>query len=309
MERVDELEETVAILLSTYNGKDFIEKLLVSIYQQTYKNIAVIIRDDGSSDNTLDIIHHWKSKIKIELINSKKNLGAAESFWELVKYASGYDYYAFCDQDDVWDKDKIETAVRTLERYHRPMLYFCNSRLIDDKDNVVKSIAYSSAPLLTFESEIVCGFCSGCSMVFNSMLMEVMKEQRYSHIPMHDTVTALNALALGGVVYDGLPHFSRRIHKGNVVAKSGKNKIAKLRQSFQEWFINSKKAPMNIFLKEFRHYISSFDDLAYDEGELECLINYKKIKNKKEILCSKKYLTKNKRALRSFRIRLILNLL
>ena len=104
----------VSILLSAYNGSKYIKEQLDSIFNQTYKNIEIIVRDDGSSDNTIEILKSYN----IKPIDTKINLGAMGSFEELLKYAlqnSNSDYFMFCDQDDVWDTKKVEKTLAKME--------------------------------------------------------------------------------------------------------------------------------------------------------------------------------------------------
>ena len=127
----------IAVLMSTYNGHKYLDKQLKSIAEQTVVNhLTLYIRDDGSKDDTFDIIDKWKNKINIVLYK-EKNAGPAMSFWQLLmKSEVKADYYAFCDQDDVWDKDKIEKGIEKLKGSIQ--LYACNCRIIDEKDVVIK---------------------------------------------------------------------------------------------------------------------------------------------------------------------------
>jgi len=97
----------VTVLLSTYNGSKYLRQQLDSLYQQTYPNIRILARDDGSSDSTRDILQDEQGKGRLELLEGHGNLGAALSFFELLNAAAATDteYVAFCDQDDVWHPD------------------------------------------------------------------------------------------------------------------------------------------------------------------------------------------------------------
>ena len=115
----------IAIFLSTYNGSRYLKKQLDSIANQTYIDlIHLYIRDDGSSDSTLDIISKYSCKMNITVILGD-NVGPAKSFWELFTNKDIMaDYYAFCDQDDIWDKDKVEKGVKALnDSIGLPMLW------------------------------------------------------------------------------------------------------------------------------------------------------------------------------------------
>ena len=106
----------VNILLPTYNGEKYLSQQLDSLLLQTYPNISITIRDDGSSDRTLSIISEYQSAYPDRIIiidnPTMTNLGYMQNFWTLLKSSNDSQYYAFCDQDDVWNSNKIELAVR-----------------------------------------------------------------------------------------------------------------------------------------------------------------------------------------------------
>ena len=300
---------SVAVLMSTYNGEKFLDEQLNSVARQTYSNIVIFIRDDCSADSTLEIIKKWSRKIKIIQIPATQNLGPALSFIELIKVCPNYDYYAFCDQDDIWDPDKIEVAVNKLQQINEPALYFCRSRNIDAGGTVLDEDSVLESRYLTVESELTCGFCPGCAMVFNNELYEVVRKQYYRNIPMHDMIFIMTALAIGKVVYDEDIHFSRRMHEGNVVGKRGKNFFQKISQSCNNWFKNSKNSSYDKFIIDF---VINTEDMrpVYNMEEMMALANYKKtIRNKIKIISSKHFVSASSSGLRSFRLRIIFNLL
>lgn len=123
----------VAVLLSTYNGEKYLKEQLDSLINQTYSNIDIYIRDDGSTDNTVKIIKEYQKNNSNIYLDEGKNSGFIKSFFELLKNNSNADIYSYCDQDDIWEKDKIERAVKHIEKEDntKPILYFCNSDYYD----------------------------------------------------------------------------------------------------------------------------------------------------------------------------------
>ena len=106
---------TVGVVLSSYNGEKYIIKQIDSILNQTYRNIHLFIRDDGSSDNTAALIRSFENDERITCIYGE-NRGVIKSFYEATKVASrSSEYIAFSDQDDYWLPNKIERAVNLLE--------------------------------------------------------------------------------------------------------------------------------------------------------------------------------------------------
>ena len=103
--------------MSTYNGEKYLREQIDSILNQDYPEISLLIRDDGSTDGTVDILKEYAQKYRDIDYYVGENLGVQNSFFDLMKRADkrAY-YYAFADQDDVWLPGKIKRAIELLER-------------------------------------------------------------------------------------------------------------------------------------------------------------------------------------------------
>ena len=109
----------IIVVISTYNGAKHIERQLNSIFEQTGVDVQVLVRDDCSRDNTVEVVQKYAQthpQNKIEIIKGN-NVGFAKSFWLGLSMCGNADYYAFADQDDVWKKDKVQKVSRQLEKY------------------------------------------------------------------------------------------------------------------------------------------------------------------------------------------------
>ncbi|WP_234973117.1 glycosyltransferase [Paenibacillus vortex] len=107
----------VQVLLSAYNGDQYISEQIQSILNQTHPSISILIRDDGSTDLTVDVLEQLMRihPNNIKLIKGT-NVGVVSSFFELLRAADAEaDYYCFCDQDDVWLDHKVEGAITSLK--------------------------------------------------------------------------------------------------------------------------------------------------------------------------------------------------
>lgn len=206
----------VIVLLSTFNGEKFLKEQLYTLYSQENVDLSILVRDDGSTDSTCTILDREQQKGKLSWYNGG-NKGPAASFWELLANAPESPYYAFCDQDDVWDKDKLKTAVEHLSRSNgKPALYFCQTRLVDSDLKEIKSVNIS--PLLTFEESLIYHFATGCTMVINDALRKILLKYTPQYMRMHDLWTYLVAQAIGADIYfDPTPHISYRQHNDNAV--------------------------------------------------------------------------------------------
>lgn len=209
--------ESVQILLSTYNGEMYLDEQIESLINQVGVSVSILARDDGSKDSTTEILSKWKEKGVLNWFNGP-NLKPAKSFWKLIKNTSNADYYAFCDQDDIWDSDKLKVAIEHLKKFKdgKPALYYSKLNPVDENLNSLKYRYRNKNDRL--ERAMVVSFAAGCTMVFNKQLLDLAKLYEPSFLRMHDHWIYLLCTAIGGeVVYDPIPHIKYRQHKSNTV--------------------------------------------------------------------------------------------
>lgn len=210
------------ILLSTYNGEKYLREQLDSLLRQKEVEIKILVRDDGSKDDTLSILEEYKSKTgKVEIIKGK-NCGSAQSFFELIleayKRYVNYDYFAFCDQDDVWLDDKLSAAIKVLEKApsDKAALYMGAYQMVDANLNKIPTPQYD--PVLTLSAAMAANCATGCTMVFNKALLCALVGYDSKDAIMHDYWAYLVCLATGGFVYyDKTPYILYRQHGNNVI--------------------------------------------------------------------------------------------
>ena len=212
----------VIVLLSTYNGEKYIEEQIKSILMQKGVQVEIVVRDDGSTDKTIEILEFYKEK---GLINwyAGENLKPANSFMDLIYTAPVGDYYAFCDQDDFWLEDKLEIAVRYLEMSteKKPALYYGRARLVDKDLNLLKEGRTSSDVMLDLKSAIINSNAIGCTMVFNKSLFDIVKESQPSYISMHDAWVHKTCIIFhGNIFFDDDVHVLYRQHGNNVIGST-----------------------------------------------------------------------------------------
>lgn len=202
--------------MSTFNGEKYLKEQIDSIFQQSYQNIQIVVRDDGSIDNTINILNSYKS----EKFNwySGNNLGPAKSFMDLIFNSPSSDYYAFSDQDDFWYSTKIEAAVNELEKQNDkiPTLYYCRKRITDDKLQVLGNGQDMFYENLTFGFSLMKCTVAGCTMVMNDALVKLIKKYPVpKKFVMHDIWILLVALAFGKVISDNNIYMDYRQHDNN----------------------------------------------------------------------------------------------
>jgi glycosyltransferase involved in cell wall biosynthesis len=209
----------VQILLSTYNGERFLEEQLVSLTAQQGVAFDILVRDDGSSDLTKQILDKWQKKGLLRWY-AGKNIGPARSFLDLMQNAADADYYAFCDQDDVWDSIKLQKAVEKLAAAdsERPALYFSRAQLVDACLQPIESKGAQIGRAYRLGQTLIKNNATGCTMVFNKKLLESINSYMPQYLVIHDWWLYLVCLALGGkVIYDKNSYIKYRQHGSNVV--------------------------------------------------------------------------------------------
>lgn len=207
---------SVTVLLSTYNGEKYIEEQIQSLLTQKNIKLSIFARDDGSTDSTKQILDKYKDEGVLTWYTGE-NLKPAYSFLDLVNKAPKSEYYAFCDQDDVWNDDKLECAVKALESYGNtniPRLYCANYQLVDSELQNLPDNGHVSTT--TFDAALVSSCCTGCTVVFNRALLNILRMGTPKVIVMHDDWVHKVCLAVGGTVfYDKSKVLKYRQHGNN----------------------------------------------------------------------------------------------
>lgn len=238
--------KTVLVLMSTYNGEKYLREQLDSIYRQIDVDVRVLVRDDGSKDRTLEILEHYRKDKNLMYIRGE-NINWMHSFWTLVNMANDCDYYAFSDQDDIWDENKLKMAVTQIEKYGRIPVVYCADQRIVDKN--MKVLAHSEDKVdisnYTFLDLLVHGnVFRGCTEVWNDSLQQYILSKKVHDIDEpHDAFIMQLALAIGKVIKDNIEVMSYRQHEKNAVgSKTGKKLIIdRIKKYFAEIFGDDKK--------------------------------------------------------------------
>ena len=225
--------DSVLVLLSSYNGECYISEQIDSILAQVGVDVHLLIRDDGSSDNTVSIITNYVEHDSRVKFYQNGNLGCAASFFDIVKSAPKYSYYAFCDQDDYWHSDKLKIAVEKLKTFDesKPNLYLSNQRIVDEKLNLMAYRLNKPAKIKNCYTSLVEFIAVGCTEVFNYETKRLIE----NHLPcnkqvMHDAWVYISCNFFGNVYYDFESHIDYRQHSNNVIGyKTNKYSILKER--------------------------------------------------------------------------------
>lgn len=212
----------VNILMSTYNGQQFLAEQIRSIQDQTYTDWTLLVRDDGSSDKTREILQDFASqdsRIRLIDVEETKNIGVIKSFHRLVHYEQA-DYYFFSDQDDVWLPDKLAVSLQEAQSYQtdQPLMVYMDLTVVDQDlqvmtESMIRSQSHHANTQLVQEltENTVTG---GVSMINHSLASLWTKTE---DIIMHDWYLALLASAFGKLVFIDKAGELYRQHADNVL--------------------------------------------------------------------------------------------
>jgi len=216
------------ILLCTYNGEKYVGELLESLLAQTKQNCVICVRDDGSTDRTKEIVQSFVTRYPSRFadLTDGRHRGYPASFWSLLRDCPEGDFYAFCDQDDVWDAKKIACAEEVLGREDLsvPLLY------IHDYENCSVDLAPISVhsmadpSTLTAEGIVFYTIASGFSMVINRTMREKLLFEHLDLEPLfHDEWCIWTAFFYGKILHDSRVLVKYRRH-GDTVTTYGSGK-------------------------------------------------------------------------------------
>lgn len=198
----------VNVVLATYNGERFLKRQLDSIVSQTYENIDIYIRDDGSKDNTVAFIEKYikenaKGRRIVLLDNGGVNLRCPQSFYEILRRCDKADYYSFCDQDDEWYPEKIAWAVERLEQEDKNeiLLYYTACDYYTDKGEFIRR-SPKQKEKLELSDVIYYTPGSGFTMVINEKARQELLLQVKLGTELHDRWLIRGAVCFGKVLYD-----------------------------------------------------------------------------------------------------------
>lgn len=272
------LKPDVQILLATFNGQSHLEQQLTSLAAQDWPNFSILASDDGSSDSTLAILERCQSQTgKMQLLPPQGRNGPKRNFARLMS-ASTAPYVAFCDQDDLWDTNKLSFSMESMFEMERrvppgkPALVYSDLRLIDESGHLLNASLWHKARVrpanADFGNMLAQNLVTGCSMLANRALLDLALPLPDAAI-MHDYWLALVASAFGVTTPVPIPTLSYRQHGSNTI---GAGKSLNLLQRIKRLFVDPElsswlpaaAAQARAFRERFGSRLSSRQSTALD---------------------------------------------
>lgn len=262
----------VDILLAVYNGSAYLSRQLASIAAQTHQNWTILARDDGSTDNSVEILRTFAKEHpgKLKLIPTEKNVGVVGNFGALMQ-ASTAPYASFCDQDDVWDPRKLEICLELMQAMEKglpkeyPLLVHTDLRLVDEEEKLIapsfwKFTRLYPARTKTLNRLLAQNVVTGCTLFCNRALL-LLSLPIPTQALMHDWWIALVAAGMGKIGFIEQQTISYRQHGKNTLGAVKFGSWAHLRRAWERFHEMSakKRAQAEVFRLKYATLLDEQD--------------------------------------------------
>ena len=195
----------VQIVMSTYNGEEYLARQVISIMNQRDVRTFLLIRDDGSTDHTILEIEKLQLQYKKRITYIKgENIGWRKSFMELLYHSGDFDFYGFSDQDDIWMEDKVITCIKLMLVHggHEIKLAHCNALSVDKELRQRKEQEDRVSVPKSHKMAITTEYFQGCGMLWNKAAMKLIKKYRpCNDFIAHDYWVGLICYLFGSVYF------------------------------------------------------------------------------------------------------------
>lgn len=207
-------QKLVTIAMATYNGERYVAQQLDSIFAQSYPNIEVVVVDDCSTDSTMDILRMYEKKFPMRVFCNSSNLGYVKNFEKAISLCDG-EYIALCDQDDIWEHDKLEVLLSEIKD---SCCVHSDASLIDHNGNLLHASFAKASGKLTLPSNIFPlafnGCVTGCTVLFTSEFKNLILPFP-EKLDVHDRWIGAVAVSINSLAYVPKPLIRYRQHAQN----------------------------------------------------------------------------------------------
>lgn len=265
------MKPKVLVLLATCNGEKYLRQQLDSIYAQEDVEVSIFATDDGSTDSTIAILEEYQKEHPLTIHHHGEPHEFTYNFIDaiFINKDTSFDYYAFGDQDDVWMKEKLSSAIKALKENNKNV-YSSNLTIVNENlegetlmndDSIQKCNKYNAV----FEN-----VATGCTIVFSKSFKDLLVTYYPKNIYLHDYWVYLVSLYTDNYIYDPRSFIKYRQHGCNQIGDSSKKGV----KTYYERFKCSKghqRVLCEQLLEGFRNVISE-----ENASIVEVMAGYKK---------------------------------
>lgn len=237
----------ISVALATYNGENYIEQQMDSILNQTRSVHEIIVYDDASSDQTLAKVkqYQFQDDVVVHIFSQDHNVGYIENFGKALKMTNG-DVIFLCDQDDIWETDKVEKMMNIFEKNPNIQCVASAFNYIDQAGEPIgeedtgnnhnlcwNRIDFHDAQLISFDEILYHNISMGCTMAFRSCIKDIYLASS-NKIAAHDWEINLIAALNNGLIFYNEPLLRYRIHEQNTTGNDKMKDIDPLTSTQRE---------------------------------------------------------------------------
>jgi glycosyltransferase involved in cell wall biosynthesis len=272
-------DNTVLVLLPTYNGEKYVQTLILSILASKDVSVEILVRDDGSSDKTQSILRSINDT-RLIIDESNVHLGVVKSFSRLLEISRSIDskYIAFADQDDIWLPEKLVKAIDRLEKTEKSL--YSSRRLLLKEKSHVQQIFPSKIPSNNIFSNIFENSHASCTMVFTASFRDMVLEKNIlENAPTVDHTFIQYATLKQLNTFEEESFILYRIHKNNHIGVNNWFQLFRRITSFK------------VYNKQFLHLLTldfAINELGYEES-CELRKSLGSIRDRLDFLKNKKF--------------------
>ncbi len=257
--------KTISVAMTTFNGARYLEEQVHSILNQTNPPIEIIISDDCSTDDTVQVIEKLKKQYPvIKYVVNEERLGVINNFKKAVSLTGDSDFIALSDQDDTWMPEKLQKLserLAVINKADKPCMVYSDMVVIDDHKMIRNTSFWNELGQdgyrHCFETLLFGNFVTGCTILMNRKMREYFSEMP-DHVFMHDAWLSLIAYALGTADEIREPLVKYRSHETNLVFS--KNAYKK-KTRIQRWLDHLKRVfVQNDFLVKQINLVEMFSE-------------------------------------------------
>ncbi|MCV3324500.1 glycosyltransferase [Pediococcus ethanolidurans] len=262
--------KTVYVLLSTYNGEQFLRQQIDSILNQTGVIVQLFIRDDGSQDNTVEILKSYEDLTNVNILFAH-NIGWKRSFFALLSMVENNkgSFYAFADQDDVWKPEKLIRGIEKIADTHEPSVYHSNVEEVDEILHHIRTcLPENAVPSSKLPKGYFDSMTFGCTMIFNNQMLELAQAHIPEQATQHDAYIYALGILVGNIFYDSHSYilYRRHSHATTGFSKQTKSGEPTLLMRYRKY----KKGPKNNFSIRAQELLKGYSNIL-DKNQINFL--------------------------------------